>query len=149
MSKKKHDPIKALKAAFQEQVEDKELQRNYDSFKSAYDYAKEEHNKLVPQINENLATLQTLKESVLCLALEGVLSPDASARVKELEGVNMDLIERIEEYKGEMEYNKSLIENYELLSERKLFTWWKALKAVDPETEPWLEWKETFNDKII
>jgi hypothetical protein len=149
MSKKKHDPVKALKAAFQEQVEDLELQRNYDGFKRNLERAKEKHNELVPQINQNLGTIRTLKESVLNLALEGVLSPEASTRVKELEEVNGDLIERIEEFKKEMEENMDLIEKYDILNERKLFTWWEALKAVDPDTQPWLEWKETYTDKII
>lgn len=149
MSKKKHDPVKALKAALQETVENTELQENYDRFKRNLEYAKEKHNELVPQINQNLATIRTLKESILNLALEGVLSPDASARVKELEEVNVNLIERIEEYKTEMEENRALIEKYDSLNGRKLFVWWEALTAVDPETKPWLEWKETYNDKII
>jgi hypothetical protein len=149
MSKKKHDPVKALKAAFKEQIEDTELQRNYDGFKHNLEHTKEKHNELVPQINQNLSSIRTLKESILNLALEGVLSPDASTRVKELEEANEDLIERIEEYKMEIEENQASIEKYEQLNFHKLFIWWKALRAVDPETEPWLEWKETYNDKII
>lgn len=149
MSKQKHDPVKSLKAAFRETVEDGELQSNYDRFNSNLEYAKEKHNELVPQINQNLATIRTLKESILNLALEGVLSPDASARVKELEEVNGNLIERIEEYKTEMEENRALIEKYDSLTEHKLFVWWKAITAVDTETEPWLDWKEIYKDKII
>ena len=149
MSKKKHDPVKALKAAFQEQVEDTELQRNYDGFKHNLEYAKEKHNELVPQINQNLEVIRTLSDSILNLAIEGILSPDASARVKELEEVNKDLIERVKEYKVEIEENQTLIEKYDILNDRKLFTWWEAFKAVDPETESWLEWKETYANKII
>ena len=35
------------------------------------------------------------------------------------------------------------------LKEIVLCGWWKVIKAVDPETKPQLEWKETFKDKII
>ncbi len=149
MSKKKHDPVKSLKAAFKEAVEDGELRSNYDRFNSNLEYAKEKHNNLVPVINENLAAIRTLKESILELALRGILAEDAALKVKDLETLNKDLIERIEEYKTEMEENRALIEKYDSLTEHKLFVWWKALTAVDPETEPWLDWKEIYKDKII
>jgi len=146
---KKQDPVEALKAAFQERVEDTELQRNYDNFKHNLGYAKERYNELVPQVNENLTTLRTLNNLILKLAIEGTLSPEASARVKELERVNKDLTERIEEYRVEIEYYESLMEKYEKASESKLYIWWDVFSTIDPDTKPWLEWKKTYQNKII
>jgi hypothetical protein len=149
MSKKKHDPVKALKAAFKEQIEDTELQRNYDGFKSSLESCKVEHNDIVLEVNKNLESISALKNSVLTAAIRGVLSPNLVDEINRLEEENEPMIERIGALKEQIDYNKELIKKYEYLNEHKLFVWWKALTAVDPETEPWLEWKETYNDKII
>jgi len=149
MSKKKHDPVKALKAAFQEQVEDTERQRNYDGFKSSLESCKVEHNDIVLTVNKNLESISNLKDSVLNAAINGVLSPDLVDEINRLEGENGPMVERIEALKEQIDYNKAVIEKYDILSERELFVWWKALTAVDSETKPWLEWKETYKDKMI
>lgn len=149
MSKKKHNPVKALKDAFKEEIEDTELQRNYDGFKSSLESCRTEHNDIVLEVNKNLDIIHSLKYSVLTAAMHGVLSPDLVDEINRLEEENKPMIERIENLKEQIDYNKELIEKYDILSERKLFVWWQALTAVDPETKPWLEWKETYNDKII
>lgn len=149
MSKKKHDPVKALKAAFKEQIEDTELQRNYDGFKSSLESCKVEYNDIVLEVNKNLESISALKNSVLTAAMRGVLSPNLVDEINRLKEENEPMIERIEALKEQIDSNEELIKKYEYLNEHKLFVWWKALKAVDPETEPWLEWKETYNDKII
>lgn len=149
MSKKKHDLVAALKAAFQEQVEDTELQRNYDGFKSKLESCTIEHNDIVFDVNKNLEIIGNLKDSILTAAMCGALSPNLVDEINRLEEENRPMIKRIEDLKEQIDYNEELIEKYEQLSFHKLFTWWQALTAVDPETEPWLEWKETYNDKII
>lgn len=149
MIKKKHNPVEALKKAFEEVVNDPELQGNYDRFKSALKRAKNEHNELVPVVNRNLDEILTLKESILNLAMLGIISTEARDRVLQLEADNEDMIHMIERYKSEIDENQALIEKYDSLNDHKLFVWWQALVAVDPETLPWLEWKETFKDKII
>jgi hypothetical protein len=148
-SKKKLDPVKALKKAFEEVVKDPELQNNYDRFKRDLARAKREHNELVPAVNINLEEIRTLKESILNLAMLGIVSTEARDRVLKLEADNEDMIHMIDRWKSEIDENQSLIEKYDYLNEHKLFVWWQALMAVDPETRPWLEWKETFKDKII
>ena len=148
-SKKKLDPVKALKKAFEEVVKDPELQNNYDRFKRDLARAKREHNELVPAVNSNLEEIRTLKESILNLAMLGIVSTEARDRVLKLEADNEDMIHMIDRWKSEIDENQSLIEKYDYLNEHKLFVWWQALMAVDPETRPWLEWKETFKDKII
>jgi hypothetical protein len=79
----------------------------------------------------------------------GIISTEARDRVLELEAENEDIIHKIERYKSEIDENQALIDKYDSLNDHKLFVWWKALVAVDPETLPWLEWKETYNGKII
>jgi len=149
MSKKKHDPVKALKAAFKEEIEDTELQDNYDGFKSIVERYREEYNHLATEINSNLKAIENLKEVVLKSAMCGILSPAAVEQIEELESDNETLIKEIEKVKNELEYNKKLIKRYEFNSNHKLFVWWQALKAVDPETEAWLEWKVNYENKII
>lgn len=149
MSKKKHDPVKALIKAFQDDVNDTELQENYDRFVRDLQMYKDKHNEFVPAVNENLGKIRTLKEAVLSQALSGVLAPHTVEKINEIEKDNESLIKNIEFYQGKISKTADLIEKYEDWSGRKLFIWWKAICAVDPETKPWLEWKETFKDKII
>lgn len=149
MSKKKHDPVKALKKAFQQEWDDNELDERYQRFERDLERAKEAHNELVPVINNNLQVIRTLKESVLEQALCGVLSSDATLKIKELEAENEGLIEKIEAQRKIIDENKSLMEKYKDWSDRKLFIWWQAIKAVDPETEPWIEWKDKRDTKIF
>jgi len=149
MSKKKHDPVKALKKAFQQEWDDNELDERYQRFERDLERAKEAHNELVPVINDNLAVIRPLKESVLEQALCGVLSTDATLKIKELEAENEELIEKIEAQREIIDENKALMEKYKDWSDRKLFIWWQAIKAVDPETEPWIEWKDKRDAKIF
>lgn len=149
MIRRKHNPAKALKKAFKEVVNDTELQRNYDGFKISLKRAKNEHNELVPVVNRNMDEIHTLKESILNLAMLGIISTEARDRVLQLEADNDDMVHMIERYKSEIDENQTLIDKYDSLNDHKLFVWWQALVAVDPETGPWLEWKETFNNRII
>lgn len=149
MSKKKHNPVKALKHAFQQVWDDNELHDRYERFEIDLETAKNEHNELVPIINDNLQIIRTLKESVLEQALCGVLSTDATVKIKELEAKNEELIKKIDSLRKVIDENKGLIKKYKDWSGRKLFVWWQAIKAVDPETEPWLEWKNNRDSKIF
>lgn len=149
MSKKKHNPVQALKQTFQEAWDDNELDERYQNFKSHLKEAKEDYNGLVTQVNDNLDVISTLKESILSQALCGIISPTANSKIKELENKNEKLIEQLKFQQEIIDKNKNLIHKYQDWSERKLFIWWQAIKAVDPETKPWLEWKEDYNDKIF
>ena len=149
MAKKQHDPVKALKKAFQEEVEDLELQERYDRFQKDLQMYKDEHNEIVPTVNENLEKLRTLKAAVLAQAISGVLAPQSVEKIKEIEKENQDLIKKIEFYQGKINETKDLIERYQRSSDTKMFVWFQALKAVDPETKPWLEWRETYKNRII
>ncbi len=149
MSKKKHDPVKALMDAFHAEVNDTELQENYNRFERDLKRVKEHHNQLVPLINSTLQKIQTLKDAVLNQAIHEIIATDAIKRLSDLEKEKTEYIEKIEMYMAEISRLGALMEKYEDWSERKLFLWWKVIKVVDPETMPWLEWRETYEGKII
>ena len=149
MSKKKHDPVKALMDAFEEQVNDLELQERYDRFKSSRDYARDEHNKLVLQINANISDLKILESCILEQAKLGIIATEAITKVKEIEEVNDGLIHRLEGFRATMDENGDLIKKYDDMTQDRLFVWWQAIKAVEPETKPWLEFKQLYRDKHI
>ena len=147
--KKEHNPVEALKKAFNEEVNDTELQERYDRFIKDLDRVTEGHNKLVTEINQNLETIHILKDVVYKSAIQGILANEATVKIKELEAVNVELMEELDSYKDRIQYNKDLIEKYKDWSGRKLFVWWQVLKVVDPNTEDWMQFRETFKDKII
>jgi hypothetical protein len=149
MAKKEHNPVEALKKAFNEEVNDTELQERYDRFIKDLDRVTEGHNKLVTEINQNLEAIHILKDVVYKSAIQGILVNEATLKIKELEAVNVELMEELDSYKDRIQYNKDLIEKYKDWSGRKLFVWWQVLKVVDPNTEDWMQFRETFKDKII
>ena len=149
MSKKKHDPVKALMKAFEDEVNDTELQENYDRFVRDLARLKEEHNKIVPLVNVNLEKIHSLKDAIFNQAINGIIATEAIEKIKEIEADNEKYLSNINIYLEKINKTATLIEKYEDWSTRKLFIWWQAIKAVDPETVAWLEWKETFKNKII
>ena len=149
MAKKEHNPVEALKKAFNEEVNDTELQERYDRFLKDLERVTEGHNKLVAEINQNIEAIHILKDVVYKSAVQGILAEEAVKKIKELEVVNVELMEELDSYKDRIKYNKDLIEKYKDWSERKLFIWWQVLKTVDPTTEAWMQWKEAFKNKII
>jgi uncharacterized membrane protein YgaE (UPF0421/DUF939 family) len=149
MSEKKHNPVKALMKAFHDEVNDPELQENYNRFTKDLQRYKDKHNEIVPTVNENLEKLRILKAAVLAQAISGVLAPQAVEKITAIEEENKDLIKNIEFYQSKIKEKADLIEKYEDWSGRKLFIWWQAIRAVDPETAAWMEWKKTYEGKII
>ena len=148
-NKQKFDPVKSLMDAFQGDVDDNELQVNYNRFVRDLSDLKEKHNELVPLINSNLDKINSLKEAIFTQAINGIIATEAIQRLKEIETENESHVSKIQLYSESINKTASLIEKYEDWSNRKLFTWWKAIRAVDPNTLPWLEWKTSYEDKII
>lgn len=149
MSKQKHNPVKALVKAFEDVVNDTNLQENYDLFVRDLKRLKEDHNKIVPLINLNLEKIHSLKDAILTQAINGIVATEAIGKLKEIEKDNEKYISDIQVYAEKISKTATLIEKYEDWAERKLFVWWQALNAVEPETLPWLDWKKTFEEKII
>jgi uncharacterized protein YukE len=146
---KKHNPVKALMKAFYDDVNDHELQDNYNQFEKNLKLDKERYNKLIPQINQNLTTIQDLKESIFTQSLQGIIANNAIQMYKDVEKENETLMQKLGALKEEIKHTASLMEKYEDWSGRKLFTWWKAICAVEPKTLPWADWKKTYEGKII
>jgi hypothetical protein len=150
MSKdKKHNPVEALMKAFHDEVNDPELQKNYNGFTRDLRMYKDKHNEIIPAVNTNLNKIRTLNEAVLLQALSGVLSPQAAEKINEIEKENAELIKTVEFYQGKINETAALIEKYEDWSERKLFVWWKVICAVELDTKPWMQWKKTYEEKIV
>lgn len=149
MSKTKHDPVKALMVAFLSDVNDHELQDSYNVFEKTLKLNKERHNKLIPQINQNITTIQDLKESIFTQSLYGIITKDAIQMYKDIEKENENLIQKLSTLAEEIKHTAALIEGYEDLSSQKLFSWWKAISAVEPNTIPWSDWKTEYEGKII
>jgi predicted xylose isomerase-like sugar epimerase len=148
-TKSKFDPIVELISAFEEDLNDTSLVENYNRFESELKVAKDNHNKLVPVINTNTNLIKELKESILTQALQGIISVDANKRFNKLTTQLEKDIAQIKGYRQEIDRLALLLDNYNDWSDRKFFGWWKAIKAVDPTTAPWLEWKQQYKGKII
>lgn len=149
MSKAKHNPVKALTKAFLSDVNDNELQDNYNQHEKSLKLDKERHNKLVPQINQNLTIGQDLKESIFTQSLQGIIAKDAIQMYKDVEKETETLIQKLNALKEKIKHTAALIEKYEDQSGQKLFGWWKAISAAEPNTLPWLDWKKPYEGKII
>ena len=135
--------------AFLSDVNDTELQENYNRFERDLKRVKEQHNQLVPLVNSTLQKIESLKDAVLNQAMNEIIATDAIKRLHDLEKERTEYFVKIEKYKEEILRLGTLMENYEDWSQRKLFGWWKAIHAVEPNTPAWMDWKKTYEGKII
>lgn len=150
MKEKRHNPVKALKKAFQEELDDQELQRNYDSFQDNLKASIDKKNELLEKRNKNLIKVEAFKESILRLAMEGETSTDLVKKVKDLERKNNSLNTNIGCAEDDIAYYQWLIEKYESKSDCRFYVWWKAFKEVDPDnTKSWIDWISQYENKII
>lgn len=141
--------VKALMNDFIESYDDDELQNNYNEFQRELDDAKKQHNKLVNMVNDNNAKIRTLKDSLLNQVMNGVTSETVINEIKKRESRDESLRQSVNDKLNTIESNRKLIEKYETLTEKKLFTWWKALRAVEPNIPEWLSWKREYDKKIF
>jgi hypothetical protein len=143
-------PLELLTVAFQEDVNDKELQHRYDRFVKNLAHAKEQYNKLVPEINEAINRKNRLHSVIFNTVLEGIMPAETIYAYKETSKELDELTEEISHHQNGMEENERLIKKYEELSHNKLFYWWKSFRAIDPKgTAPWMEWKRPYEKMII
>jgi chromosome segregation ATPase len=151
MSKTKTEktPLELLVKAFEEDVNDKELQLRYDGFLRRLDEAKENYNQLVPVINELIRKKGVLHSSIFSLAIEGIISTEANQEYKKIREEYDELEKEVVRLKNAMEEVEDLIKKYKDGSHSKLFAWWKSFKAIDPKgTKPWTEWKRPYENLI-
>ena len=134
---------------FMEDFNDKELQERYENFIRTREGAKERHNAMVPEINALIQKGESLKETIVDLAVQGLSTEEAARLVRETVPQVKELRDKIAYQKGIMDEEDALIKKYKENSENKLFHYWKIFKALDPETEPWLSWKKPYCHHII
>jgi Mg2+ and Co2+ transporter CorA len=132
-----------------EDLEDKEMQENYDRFKRSRESAKTSYNTCVPTLNSMINKIVNLKELIVSLAVQGLPTEKAVKRLAKLDDSFTKLSEKADQYKAEMDKQDTLIKNYKDWNERKLFMHWKYLTLLKVTDQPWLEFKKQYEDIII
>jgi len=136
-------------ALLKEDLEDKELQENYDRFKRSRESAKASYNTCVPTLNSMINKIVNLKELIVSLAVQGLPTEKAVKRLAKLDNSFTKLSEKADQYKAEMDKQGDLIKKYEDLNERKLFIHWQYLTLLKVTDQSWLEFKKQYKDIII
>jgi hypothetical protein len=132
-----------------EDIEDKSMQENFARFERNREFAKTSYNALVPSINSMISQIVNLKELIVSLTVQGLLTEEAVKRLTELDEDFTKLSEKADFYKSEMDKQDTLIKNYKDWTERKLFMHWKYLTLLKVTEEPWLTWKKQYEGIII
>jgi hypothetical protein len=146
---KKNIAQEKLMNAFEEELNDKELQERYDRFRENEKREKERYNNQVPVVNELIKRVNDLQHVVLESAVLGILAIESIEELKKLR-IELEEAKKIADgFRAAMEYQKDLAEKYEDYSDRKLFHWWKSLKAVGIEVMAWGDWKRQYENVII
>jgi len=134
---------------FKEDLDDKELQGNYDRFQKSRESAKESYNKHVPILNDLSSKIVDLKELIVSLASYQAPTDIAVMHLKELE-IKFDN-EQIQanEYYSVMEEQTILIAKYADWNDRKLFIHWNYLTMLKATEVPYMEWRSEYESIII
>tara|TARA_B110000459_G_C16477877_1_gene432826 strand:+ start:49 stop:627 length:579 start_codon:yes stop_codon:yes gene_type:complete len=134
---------------FKEDLDDKELQGNYDRFQKSRDDAKKSYNKYVPLLNDLSSKIVDLKELIVSLALYQAPTDIAVMHLKELEiKFDNEQIQAKEHY-SVMEEQDVLIKRYEYWNDRKLFIHWNYLTMLKVTEVPYMEWRSEYENIII
>ena len=152
MAKKKQPELtdyEKIQKEFQEDFNVSELQERFDQFEKTVKDFKELYNILVPQINERIENISTLNEMIVRSAKLGFLNTQAVNQLKEIEASLKEQMEAADLYKERFTKEEKLITKYKEGSNDKLFLYWKMFRALDEKTEPWLEWKTEYSNRIF
>lgn len=136
-------------ALFKEDLEDRELQGNFESFQRARESAKTSYNATVPTLNSMIDRIVNLKELIVTLAVQGLPTENVVKRLAKLDASFTALAKKSDAYKQELDRQDALIKNYRDWNERKLFMHWKYLTHFGVTSEPWLDWKKQYIDTMI
>jgi hypothetical protein len=132
-----------------EDFNDTEMQERYDNFKKTREAAKERHNAMIPDINLLIQKMHSLKTTIVDLALQSLSTEESANLLRSTYSEFNDMKEKVEYQKSIMDKEDQLIKLYKEDSDRKLFWYWKVLKSLDENIEPWLEWKIQYENHII
>jgi len=134
---------------FKEDLDDKELQGNYDRFQKSRESAKESYNKHVPILNDLSSKIVDLKELIVSLASYQAPTDIAVMHLKELE-IKFDNEQmQANEYYSVMEEQTILIAKYADWNDRKLFIHWNYLTMLKATEVPYMEWRSEYESIII
>jgi hypothetical protein len=136
-------------ALFKEDLEDGELQENFQSFQRARESAKTSYNATVPTLNSMVDKIVNLKELIVTLSMQGLPTEKVVKKLAKLDDSFTALAKKSDAYKQELDRQDALIKNYKDWNERKLFMHWKYLTHFGVTSEPWLDWKKQFVDVMI
>lgn len=142
-------PVERVFAAFMEDFNDTELQERLDGFERTLKSLKARYNELVPNLNDALRDQTILNQMILDSAKMGFINNDAFKRLKIVDSYLDENIKIADDLKQKMQSEEDLIRKYRENSHDRLFRWWQSIKAIEPDTKPWLEWKSMYSSKII
>lgn len=137
------------KCLFKEDIEDKSLQKNLESFQKAKEHAKISYNGIVPSLNSLIDQIAEIKSLIVTLSSQKLSTEEAVKKLSKLNISFNELSERANTYALEIDAQDVLIKNYKDWTERKLFMHWSYLTHLQVTDKPWLEWKEQYNGYII
>ena len=134
---------------FKEDLDDKELQGNYDRFQKRRESAKKSYNKHVPLLNDLSSKIVDIKELIISLSLYQAPTKKTTKKLTELE-IKFDN-EQIQanEYYSVMEEQTLLIAKYADWNDRKLFIHWNYLTMLKVTEVPYMEWRSEYENIII
>ena len=142
-------PVERVFAAFMEDFNDKELQERLEGFERTLKSVKTRYNELVPNLNDALTDQTILNQMILDSAKMGFINTDAIKRLKIVDSYLDENMQIADDLKQKMQSEEALIRKYKENSHDRLFRWWQSIKAVEPDTIPWLDWKSMYDSKII
>jgi len=142
-------PVERVFAAFMEDFNDTELQERLDGFERTLKSLKARYNELVPNLNDALRDQTILNKMILDSAKMSFINNDAFKRLKIVDSYLDENMELANDLKSKIQSEEDLIRKYKENSHDRLFRWWQSIKAVEPNTIPWLEWKIMYDSKII
>ena len=134
---------------FKEDLDDRELQGNYDRFQKRRESAKKSYNKYVPLLNDLSLKIVDLKELIISLALYQAPSGKTVKNLKKLEIKFDNMQMQANEYYSVMEEQTLLIAKYEDWNGRKLFIHWEYLTLLKATEVPYMEWRTEYENTII
>lgn len=142
-------PLEKLLKAFNEDYNDNELQQRYDNFVSNVKRWKAEFNEIVIPINAAIKERDELTEIIFQSALHGILVHDVIDKFKKISYDIDDMAKNANNLKELFTKKEELMKRYKEGSENKLFHWWRSIKAIEPCTKPWLEWRTPYMNRIF
>jgi hypothetical protein len=143
------DAFENLWNAFQEEINDVEIPERFKHMQSAYKSLADRHNETLKSYEILIAEFSNLDSIILQSAKAGMLHTEAIERSKKLESEIDSLTQSLNKSQSEVEYEKDLIKKYVDWSDRKLFVWWKSLKAINEEIKPWIDFKQDYKDLVF